>query len=65
MKLELDRYHLRIIPQCSLDEAFLEEVFSAQNSGDRVVFKRVNYGTGGTTFRYLEACSYEDKSDDS
>lgn len=43
MKLEVERYGLRIIPETEVEIAWIEEVLRLKKEGDAVPLKRVNY----------------------
>ena len=54
MKLELERYRIKIIPENGMDEAYLEEVFKLKRHGDNLKITRINEGMGLSEWAYLE-----------
>lgn len=41
MKMEVDRYSIRLIPENETDEAYIEEVLGLRKKGDRAQATRV------------------------
>lgn len=58
MKLEVERFRLRIIPESALDEAYLEEVLCLMKDGDSVPMVRRNV-TGLSCWAHAEICEVE------
>jgi hypothetical protein len=54
MRLEIRRNNIVIIPDGTVDEAYLEEVLKLRQEGDAVVFERVN-ASGLNCWAYLRS----------
>jgi len=53
MKLEVERYRIKIIPESEIDEAYLEEVLGLKKKEDTIKAKRVN-AINMSCWAYLE-----------
>lgn len=53
MKLVVNRYSLEIIPESTIDEAYIEEVLGLKNSEDKIALVRKN-AFGLRCIAYLE-----------
>ena len=59
MKMDITRHSIQIIPECKLDEAFLEEVLGLKEKGDTVPARRVAVMAIDTAFAYMEISKEE------
>ena len=53
MKLEVERYRLKIVPESEIDKAYIEEVLGLRQDGDSIPCRRVN-AMGLNAIAYLE-----------
>ena len=53
MKLQIDRYSIKIIPESEIDKAYLEEILGLKQDVDRVDVRRVN-AVSLSCWAYLE-----------
>jgi hypothetical protein len=55
MKLQVDRYSIKVIPENAQDEAFIEEVLGLKAGGTPVMLRRVNVHGTSSQLAYAEA----------
>ena len=64
MKLDINRYSMRIVPENPQDEAYLEEVIGAKLTNDQSVTRVLSHGSLPSSFYALEIIKKSDNKAD-